>query len=367
MPGKTRTGGYYSMINGKTGKNYFVISHDSYYNQSLADMTMYPNDPANKPMFMYTWPDVRTFNSGISLDDKYVLDLKNTLQLTTKASFQRDGVESTFGYNTLQMYYPEMTQFQNRVLWNVNGKYTHYLKDIQLKAGAGYGTRAPSPTEAYGFYLFNSFDNYDYIGNPKLKNESSVEGNLAFTLTKPQYSVSLEASYFYFSNSIIGKPNAGLSSMTLGASGVKVYQNLNHASIFNAGMNTNYLFLRYFHWRNHLVYSLGQDNNNAPLPLIAPFSYSTSVEYLNKQFSADIDLQGSTKQIKYSAEYGEDQTPAYFILNASVGYDFKFKHAAPTIKIGVENLLDRKYSTYSDWNNIPRKGRNVYINLKINL
>ena len=367
MPGKSRTGGYYSTLNGRFGKHNFVISHDSYYNQSSAEMTMYPSNPANKPMFMYTWPDVRTFNSGITLDDKYVIDLKNTLQLTTKASFQRDGVESTFGYNTLQMYYPDMTQFQNRGLWSVSGKYTHYLKDIQLKVGAGYGTRAPSPTEAYGFYLYNSFDNYEYIGDPQLKNESSAEGNVAFTVSKPKYSISLDGSYFYFSNYIIGKPNAGLSSMTIGASGVKVYENLNHASIFNVNLNTKYIFLKYFHWLNHLAYSLGQDNSSNPLPLIAPFSYSTSVEYLNKKFSSGIDLQGAVKQAKYSAEYGEDLTPAYFIVNASVGYDFTFGHVAPTVKIGVENLLDRKYSTYADWNNIPRKGRNMYINLKVNL
>ena len=367
MPGKSRTGGYYSTLNGRVGKHNFIISHDSYYNQSSAEMTMYPSDPSNKPMFMYTWPDIRTFNAGLTLDDKYIIDLKNTLQLTTKASFQRDGVESTFGYNTLQMYYPNMTQYQNRGLWSVSGKYTHYLQDIQLKAGVGYGTRAPSPTEAYGFYLYNSFDNYEYIGDPQLKNESSVEGNIAFALTKPKYSISLDGSYFYFSNYIIGKPNANLSTMTIGASGVKVYQNLNHATIFNANLNTKYIFLKYFHWLNHLGYSLGQDNKNNPLPLIAPFSYSTSLDYVNKKFSADVDLQGATKQVNYSAEYGEDLTPAYFIVNTSVGYDFIFGHVAPTVKIGIENVLDRKYSTYADWNNIPRKGRNVYINLKINL
>jgi len=367
MPGKSRTGGYYSTLNGRVGKHNFIISHDSYYNQSSAEMTMYPSDPSNKPMFMYTWPDIRTFNAGLTLDDKYIIDLKNTLQLTTKASFQRDGVESTFGYNTLQMYYPNMTQYQNRGLWSVSGKYTHYLQDIQLKAGVGYGTRAPSPTEAYGFYLYNSFDNYEYIGDPQLKNESSVEGNIAFALTKPKYSISLDGSYFYFSNYIIGKPNANLSTMTIGASGVKVYQNLNHATIFNANLNTKYIFLKYFHWLNHLGYSLGQDNNNNPLPLIAPFSYSTSLDYVNKKFSAGVDLQGATKQVNYSAEYREDLTPAYFIVNTSVGYDFTFGHVAPAVKIGIENLLDRKYSTYADWNNIPRKGRNVYINLKINL
>jgi iron complex outermembrane receptor protein len=365
MPGKSRTGGYYSTLDGKIGGHNFVVSHDTYYNQSLAEMTMYPSDQANKPMFMYTWPDVRTFNSGISLDDKYVLNLKNALKFTSKLSFQRDGMESNSGYNTMRIYYPGMTQFQHRFLWNVNEKYTHYLKDIQLKAGVGYGTRAPSPTEAYGFYLFNSFDNYDYIGNPTLKNESSLEGNLAFVVTKPKYSVNLEASYFYFSNYIIGKPDKSLSSMTIGASGVKVYENLSHATLLNTNLETKFLFLRYFHWVNRAAFCLGEDNQHNALPLIAPFSYSSSIELIRKKFSGTIEWQSATKQYKYSPEYGEDETPAYTILNASAGYDLSFKHSIANIKTGVENIFDRRYSTYSDWNNIPRKGRNVFINLTI--
>ncbi|MFC5048886.1 hypothetical protein [Aquimarina hainanensis] len=30
-------------------------------------------------------------------------------------------------------------------------------------------------SEGYGFFLFNSFDGYDYIGNPALKKEKSVD------------------------------------------------------------------------------------------------------------------------------------------------------------------------------------------------
>jgi iron complex outermembrane receptor protein len=258
-----------------------------------------------------------------------------------------------------------MTQFQDRFLWNVNGKYTHYLKDIELKAGVGYGTRAPSPTEAYGYYLFNSFENYDYIGNPLLKNESSAEGNLGFKLTKPKYSISLEGSYFYFSNYIIGKPNKSLSSMTIGASGVKVYENLPHATILNTNLDTKVLFLKYFHWVNRAAFSPGEDNNHDALPLIAPFSYSSSVEFQRKKISGAIEWQGATKQYNYSQEYGEDETPAYSILNVSAGYDISLKHNIANIKTGVENIFDRKYSTYADWNNIPRKGRNVFLSLTI--
>jgi iron complex outermembrane receptor protein len=155
--------------------------------------------------------------------------------------------------------------------------------------------------------------------------------------------------------------------MTLGASGVKVYQNLPHATILNTNLDTKLLFLKYFHWVNRLAFSLGEDNRHQALPLIAPFSYSSSVEYLKKKFSGAIEWQGATTHDRYSQEYGEDQTPAYSILNVSAGYDIFIHHDIVSLKTGVENIFDRRYSTYADWNNIPRKGRNVFVNLTIHV
>jgi len=33
------------------------------------------------------------------------------------------------------------------------------------------------------------------------------------------------------------------------------------------------------------------------------------------------------------------------------------------VKLGAENIFDTYYSTFSDWNNIPRRGRNLFVNL----
>ncbi|MDP4272172.1 MAG: TonB-dependent receptor, partial [Bacteroidota bacterium] len=366
MPGKSRTGGYYTTLKGRTGRHRIVLSQDSYYNQSWADMTMYPKDGSKEPMFMYTWPDVRTLNVSVYVEDRYMIDSKDALQVSSKISFQRDGEQSNFGYESMKIYYPDMAQFQNRLLWNVSAKYTHYWQDVQLKLGGSYGDRAPSVTEAYGFYLYNSFDNYDNIGNPHLRNESSAEVNGAFVLNKPTYSVTLDASYFYFFNYIIGKQES-YAPMTIGASGVKVYRNLNHAQIFNAGLEAKVLFLNNFHWVNHLTYSRGTDDIENPLPLIAPFGYTSAIEFFRKRFSAEAEVQGAAPRDCYRPDYGESRTPGYALLNLSAGYDFPVAHHTLSVKTGVENLFDRQYSTYADWNHILRKGRNVFINLKLTI
>jgi len=365
MPGVSRTGGYYSILEGASAQHSYTISIDSYYNQSLATMTMYPKEK-ELPMYTETWPDIRTFNTGLFLEDKYSLDAKNFLQFSTKLAMQRDGVQSESGYNSLQIYYPDMDRFKNRFIWNVAAKELYYLENIQFKIGVGYGLRAPRPSEAYGYFLLNSYDTYEYLGNPKLKNESSWEGDFSFAIPAENRKLTIDASYFYLYNYIIGKPNAAYKPFMSTSTGVKVYRNIDHATIFNVEMNLKQSFSRFFEWTNRISYSLGKDNANSNLPLIAPISYTSSLTFNKKRFNSELKVQGAARQYNYNPEYGESPTPAYIITAASVGYDYPLKKYIASLKIGIENIFDSKYSTYSDWNHIPQKGRNFYVNLMIN-
>jgi outer membrane receptor protein involved in Fe transport len=65
----------------------------------------------------------------------------------------------------------------------------------------------------------------------------------------------------------------------------------------------------------------------------------------------------------YAAKYGETLTAAWIVFNLSAQYSL----GNITIRTGIENLFDRLYSTYADWNEIPQKGRNIYINLSFDL
>jgi len=104
------------------------------------------------------------------------------------------------------------------------------------------------------------------------------------------------------------------------------------------------------------------------LPLIAPFTYSSSLDYVRKRISSEVELQGAGNQVNYGPEYGEDQAPAYFILNLSAGYDFPLGDCCRSalLKAGLEIVLDRNYFTYANWNNPPRKRRSIFINPKAN-
>lgn len=363
MPGWSDTFGFYSKVKGVFNSHHFMVDLNSFCNRSVAEMTMYPADSNEKLMFMYTWPDVKTFYSALFLEDNLALNDHSSLKFSGSLANHFNEVASKLGLESLQIFYPNMKDTKNRILKSISSNYLHDENGFSYGFGLAYGERAPSVSEGYGFYLFNSFDRYDYIGSPELRNENSMEANVSVGYKTQKWNAKMSSSYFHVSNYIVGKPDETLVPMTIGASGVKIYTALDYATIFNADLNLEYQFSTDWKWKGQLVYSYGKDFEDQNLPFISPLRYSSSVDYRKGKFSTEIAVQGNATQTKYSPFYGEDRTPSYAILNFDAGYSFVFYKVKCNVKAGIENVFDTYYSTFSDWNNIPRKGRNSFLNV----
>src|SRR5690606_22970444 len=124
-----------------------------------------------------------------------------------------------------------------------------------------------------------SFDNYDYIGNPTLKNEKSFEVNAKANYHINKFHVGVESSYFHLMDYIIGTIDNTISPMTIGANGIKVYESLSNATIFDVYFNSSYKFSDLFSINGTVGYNYGKGSNNEPLPLIKPFSYLAEFNY----------------------------------------------------------------------------------------
>lgn len=122
--------------------------------------------------------------------------------------------------------------------------------------GIGYGERAPTVSEGYGFFLFNSFDNYDYAGNNTLNNEKAIEANFKTNYHFNNFHVGIESSYFHIMDYIVGEIDASLSPMTIGANGVRIYTQLNSASIFDVYLNSSYQLSKQFRLMALLVITM---------------------------------------------------------------------------------------------------------------
>ena len=367
MPGESWTAGVYSLLTGTYGRHQAQLNLDGYYNRLFADMTMYPGGAA--PMYMVTWPDVGTMNVGAALTDHIRLSNESSLHLSGKLSWQQQRLNNEEGYKALSVFFPGMQQTYHQTTGRVAASYQLSTLNSQLSIGAGWGSRAPTVTEAYGYYLNNTFDQYDYIGNPRLKNESAIEVNGSYQLStlRSQLSVGLDANAFFFSNYIIGQFEDRLSAMTVGAEGVKVYGNIDHATIANVSLSAEWRPVKGLRWNAKGTYSLGRDNEGDNLPLIAPFIYQTRLSYATGPLAIQAEVKGHTRQAKYGQKYGETETGAWTVVNLSANYQLAINRYQLVLRAGVENLFDRYYATYADWCHIPQKGRNIYMNLSFDL
>ena len=367
MPGRSWTAGVYSLLMTSCGQHDVTLNYDLYYNRLFADMTMYPGGAA--PMYMVTWPDVGTLNTGVALTDNVRIADNHSLRLSAKLSWQQQRLNNEEGYHALRVFFPGMGDAYHQTTGRIAANYQLSIVNCQFNIGAGWGSRAPTVTEAYGYYLNNTFDQYDYIGNPSLKNESAVEVNGAAKISFPdsQFSISLDASAFFFSNYIIGQFEMRLSPMTVGAEGVKVYGNISHATIANASLTTEWQLTEQLRWNGKVSYSTGRDADGDALPLISPVSWQTELQYNYRRLQLQAVVKGNARQNSYGAKYGESAAKAWTICNLGLVYDVRISSLQLLARAGVENLFDRHYATYADWNHIPQKGRNIYLNLTFTL
>ena len=365
MPGRSWTSGLYSLLSASNGRHDVQANYDLYYNRLFADMTMYPGGAA--PMYMVTWPDVGTLNTGLALTDLVSLTNRQSLKVSAKLAWQTQRLNNEEGYRALEVFFPGMRRSYQQVTGRVALNYQLSTLYSQLNFGAGWGSRAPTVTEAYGYYLNNTFDQYDYIGNPRLKNESAIELNGAakFSMLNDRLSIGLDANAFFLSNYIIGQFENRLSAMTVDAEGVKVYGNLDHATIVNTSFTAEWKPLHWLAWNTRLSYAIGRDDKGDPLPLISPFAYTSNFTFAYKRLQGKVELRGNGKQVNYGKKYGETVTPAWVIGNISGEYTLSIHKYALTFRVGVENIADKRYTTYSDWCDIPQKGRNLYVNLSV--
>jgi len=362
MPGWSNTQGILSKLSLVKNQWTSEIQWNAYKNVSIAEMTMYPQDRSQKTMFAYTWPWVTTAFSSLAMNNVWSFSELSRLNFSGSLGWNYNHSKySEFN----KIFYPDASQSKNRILPSLHVSFEKEINNYYFNLGMGFGQRAPSISEAYGYYIYNSFDRYDYVGNPDLANETSLEWKASAGYKTDRFSMEAKANYFYIQDYIVGRIlNLG-SPMNYQSVGVKGYHSLDYAQLFNISLEGQYDLLTHLHWKGSMTYAKAVDFNKENLPFIRPLNYQSSLHLMHNQWSLQLAVQGDLKHRDFSPMYGEDQTPAFQIWNMSTDYHFQLKKYHFSLQVGVENLFNRFYTTYADWGNIPRMGRNVFSSLKL--
>lgn len=359
MPGWSSTQGLYTKLHASRGQHRIKATVSAHRNNSLAEMTMYPRDPAEPVMFMLTWPDITTLYSGLNVEDRMCLKPELHLTLHAGLGIHENTIGSDFGRRSLELFYPGLPASSTRWLRNAGASLAQQRGRFIHRVGMGFSERAPSISEGYGFYLLNANDNYDYLGDPRLRNEGAISMDISSTYERGRVRMKWNATYFHIIDYIIGKPRPDLIPMNMAANGVKVFEQLRSAALLNTNLSMEYHFNEPWHLFADVSYRHGQGQGDIRLPLIQPFQYRTRLRYEKERFFAEASVLGNTRN-RNAPEFGETSKPGYLIGDLSLSKVFAMRKHKLTLSIGIENIMDHYYITFSNWAGIPSMGRNVY-------
>ena len=357
MPGTSQTFGFYSNSSWRFGQKQFVkIKMNGFQNDLHAEMTMYPK--VGKEMFMLTIPDTRRSLLGIDLSDKWLLSKKVTLEFGGRAEYAISDITTQLGRQTMTSFYSD-TITKKHLIWNAFLQSNVKLNRLFfLHGGVSKATRAPTLQELYGFYLFNRIDNFDYLGNPDIKPESSWNFNLGFTVNTKKVSVEGKLFSYFFSNYIAGVKLDDYSPMTIGASGVKTYTNLNSAVLAGFELKGKYNIVKNFQFNTVNSFSYAEDGSHSALPFIPPYKSINQLKYDLKGYVFQVEYIGAASQKHVDFErYGDVPSNEFHILNAGLAKTFKVKRFTYVVQFSANNIFDRVYFEHLDLMSIPRQGR----------
>jgi iron complex outermembrane receptor protein len=369
MPGLSKTYGAFAEGMRQTGQRHSLrLRADVSSTFLTASMTMYP--PNEVPMYMLTWPDHRKMQSGLGAAWTFDADSNWRFQANARVDFITHRLTSTDGKEEVAVLGYD-TDGRNDLLSNLSLSATRkLLARSAVFMNIAYAERIPTGSELYGFYLFNAQDGYDYIGKADLLRESSFQAETGIkgivgNAQRVRVSYQLTGFASYLDNYITGIVEPDLSAMTIGANGVKSYQNLPWA--LQAGGEASLSGALYKQWQAVVTirYTYARDDRGDPLPFIPPLKSMLSLRYQPGRFSAQAEWEAASRQERYAIRAGEDETPGFMLLHLRCGYSFPVSTSRIGLQAGVENVFDTFYHEHLDWGNIPRQGRNVYIQLNL--
>jgi iron complex outermembrane receptor protein len=359
MPGWSYTGGAYSDMKLAVGHdNQVELRGDYYANYTKASMTMYPENAPN--MYMLTLPDNLRQFVGAYAGDEWKVAEHHILRFNVRAEVTHANLLSDDGRAQWGIFTDTTTT--TKFLPSGSVQYTWLAPDhFSISVTGAYGSSAPTGSQLYGYYLFNTLDNYDYIGNPSLKTEKSLQADVSLGYNHGIAGVNLTGFYHHLYDYIIGTIVPGYSPVMIGASGVKQYSNMAGAFITGAEASASINLKQGFQSMNTLTYSYGTLSDGSPVPMLSPLRGVSSVRYTYKGWHIQAEADWATAKGRVNTEAGEATSPAYALLNLRTGYKFIYRNHIWNVNLSVENLLDQRYRTYSDWGSILRPGRDFVV------
>ena len=362
MPGKSSTlGAYMQLILPWNDRNKLTLKADNYTNNSVAEMTMhmrYAGFPPEPPMYMQTWPEMLRNVTGLFVQNTTSISRKLKITINGRIDYNMDILLSEYGQLQFSVFNYTLEKKQSKIVKSLNLSSQYRIShSLSMIATAGYSDRIPTIGERLGFYLYNAYDGYDYIGNPYIETEKSNFFSIVFSYSKPKIKINLSQSFSYIHDYIMGISDTLIPALNFYANGTRVYSNIPTAGTYSADLQLLFNPVKNISLFLLSKFTLGRINGGENMPLIPPLKNIVAVQYKNDRFSLQAENESSLAQNFINANYGEYKTPAYTVFNIKGGYSFTITKSILDISFGITNLFNKAYYEHLDWGRINRPGR----------
>jgi len=370
MPGRSSTVGTYVQLKLPLSRtNNLTIKADNYINRSLAEMTMhmrFAGKEREAPMYIQTWPDMLRNVTGLFAENNTYISDRWTLIANARMDYNIDKLMSDIGKLQFSNLNYSLTTTQTKLVKSANISIVCRLSNkASITASTGYSERIPTIGERLGYYLYNAYDGYDYIGNPYLKAEKSNFFRANFQYGNSLFKFNLNQSLSLIHDYIMGMKNGDIQPMNFNTNGLRVYTNVPNARLFSTDVQL--LFTPTTKWTAFILskYTWGDINRGEPMPLIPPLKNIVAIQYKKSNFNLQAESECGVKQNRINTNYGERPTPAYIIFNFKSGYQFRLLSFICDAGLSITNIFNRAYYEHLDWGRILRPGRSINLYLKV--
>lgn len=370
MPGKSSTlGAYVQLIIPWNENNRLTLKVDNYSNYSIAEMTMhmrYAGFAPEPPMYMQTWPAMLRNVAGIYVENSTYLTQKLVLTANVRMDYNIDNLQSEYGQQQFSIFNYSLDKVQSKLIKSVNllARYD-FTNDFTLTSTIGHSERMPTIGERLGFYLFNAYDGYDYIGNPDMKTEKSNFIKLDFQLTKPKIKLNVSPSISFLNDYIMGITDTNIQAMNFYANGIRVYTNVPSAKLFSTDLQLLYTPIQNFSAFWLSKFTFGEINHTEAMPLIPPLKNIIAIQYQKDELQVQAECETALAQNRININYGESKTPAFAVFNIKGAYGFTLSKVLLNFSTGITNLFNKAYYEHLDWGRIYRPGRSLELYIKM--
>ena len=369
MPGKSSTlGAYLQVTIPWSERNNLILKADNYTNRSVAEMTMhmrYAGFDAESPMYMQTWPAMLRNVVGIFAQNTSLISDNLLFLVNGRIDYNTDVLQSEYGQQQFSVFNYSLPTKQSKLVKSLNvGSQYHFTNSLSTVLTVGYSERMPTIGERLGFYLYNAYDGYDYIGNPYLNSEKSNFCRLAFVLSKPKLKVNFSQSLSFLSDYILGVTDTVIPPMNFYAKGIRLYENIPKAKLYSADLQVLYHPTEVLSLFLSSKFTLGQLGSGEPMPLINPLNNVLAIQYQLGSLLMQAECENSLAQRRFNSSYGELETPAFAVFNIKSGYTIKVNQQTIDLSFGVTNIFNKAYYAHLDWGRINRAGRSFDLFLK---